>query len=157
MRIVVCGVGNKERGDDAFGPYVVERLRARQNLQKIDCGLYPENQLNKITSLSPDVVIFLDAIEGEEKPVLLRNEEITEHCTLSLTTHALPFSAVYTFLRETGVPDVFFLGVPVVSFERFSKRVKDIGDRVVNVLNDVDKVQGFSIIKLYEALSEQLR
>jgi Ni,Fe-hydrogenase maturation factor len=126
-------------------------------MQKVDCGLYPENQLNKIISLFPDVVIFFDAIEGEENPVLLRNEEIVEHSTLSLTTHALPFSAVYTFLRENGVPDVFLLGVPAVSFERCSKRVKDIGDRVINVLNEVDKKQGFSIISLYEALSEQLR
>jgi hydrogenase maturation protease len=157
MRIVVCGIGNKDRGDDAFGPYVVEQLRAQQNVLKIDCGLYPENQLNEIIAQSPDVVIFLDAVEGEEVPVLLRNDEITDHSALSVTTHKLPFSAVYMFLRENGVPDVLFLGVPAMSFETCSKHVKDFGDRIASVLNDVDKKQGFSIMTLYEALSEQLR
>jgi hydrogenase maturation protease len=127
-------------------------------VEKVDCGLYPENYLNKMCAMSPDLVIFLDAMKGgEADTVLLRNEEIIEQSTLSVTTHNLPFSAVVQYLRENGVPEVFFLGVQVVSYKILSARVKDIAERVIAVLNTIDKKQGFSIIRLYEVLSEKIR
>jgi hydrogenase maturation protease len=158
MRIVVCGIGSRDRGDDGFGPYIIDHLKDSGVVEKMDCELYPENYLNIIRSMSPDLVIFLDAMSGGEgEAVLLRNEEIIEKSPLSVTTHNLPFSAVVQFLRENGVPDIFFLGVQAASYERLSGRVKDIADRIIVVLNTIDKEQGFDIIRLYEALSEQLR
>jgi Ni,Fe-hydrogenase maturation factor len=108
--------------------------------------------------MSPNLVIFLDAIRGgEAEAILLRNEEIIEQSSLSVTTHNLPFSAVVQFLQEHGVSEVFFLGVQAVSYERFSSRVKDIADCIIGVLETIDKAKGIDIIRLYEALSEQLR
>lgn len=158
MRIVVCGIGSRERGDDGFGPYIIDHLKDSDVVEKVDCELYPENYLNKICAMSPDLVIYLDAVSGgQAETVLLRNEEIIEKSPLSVTTHNLPFSAVVQFLRENGVPEVFFLGVQAVSYERLSARVKDIAERVVAVLNTIDKKQDFSIIRLYEVLSEKIR
>ena len=158
MRIVVCGIGSRDRGDDGFGPYIIDHLKDSGIVEKMDCELYPENYLNRLCSMSPDLVIFLDAMSGGEgEAVLLRNEDIIERSPLSVTTHNLPFSAVVQFLRENGVPDIFFLGVQAASYERLSGRVKDIADRLIAVLNTIDKEQGFDIIRLYEALSEQLR
>lgn len=158
MRIVVCGIGSRDRGDDGFGPYVIDHLKSSAVMEKIDCELYPENYLNKICSMSPDLVILLDAMRGvEAEAVLLRNEEIFQQSPLSVTTHNLPFSAVVQFLQEHGVPDVFFLGVQAISYERLSSRVKEIAMHIIAVLNTIDKEQGFDIIQLYEMLSEQLR
>jgi Ni,Fe-hydrogenase maturation factor len=103
-------------------------------------------------------VIFLDAVRGvDSEAVLLRNEEIIEQSSLSVTTHNLPFSAVVQFLHERGVSEIFFLGVQALSYERFSSRVKEFADRIIAVLDTIDKAQGIGIIRLYEALSEQLR
>jgi len=158
MRIVVCGVGNVERGDDAFGPSVIEHLYEGETLRKIDSGLFPENYLNKIVSLLPDLVIFLDTVGREEmRSVILRNEEIASRSALSVSTHNLSFTAMYEFLKDSGVKDVFFIGVPVLSYAHYSAGVRAIADRIVAVLNNIDNMRGFDIIEIYEVLSEQLR
>lgn len=158
MRIVVCGVGNIERGDDAFGPSVIERSHEGKTLRKIDCGLFPENYLNKIVSLLPDLVIFLDTIgRGEKRNVILRNEEIAGRSAVSVSTHNLSFAAMYEFLRDGGVKDVFFIGVPVHSYAHYSAGVRAIADRIVTVLNNIDNMPGVDIMKMYDVLSEQLR
>jgi hydrogenase 3 maturation protease len=158
MRIVACGVGNKERGDDAFGSYVIERLHEKRNLKKIDCGLHPENYLNKIIALTPDLVIFFDTIaKGEGAAIILRNQEIVERSPVSVTTHSLSFGAMYHFLRENNVRNVLFLGVPAVSYRQFSSKTRLIADRLVSVLDDIEKTAEISIVTIYEALSEQIR
>jgi hydrogenase maturation protease len=158
MVIVACGVGQRDRGDDGFGPYVIEQLRGQKSIRKIDCGLYPENYLNKITALAPNLVIFFDTImNDQESAVVLMNEEILERTPVSVTTHSLSFAAMYEFLRANGVSDIFFFGVPVLSYEVLSKETRDTADRIIAILNKVDKHPGFGIINLYEALSEQIR
>ena len=158
MVIVACGVGQRDRGDDGFGPYVIEQLGGQESIRKIDCGLYPENYLNKIIALAPDLVIFFDTIMNvRERAVILRNEEILERTPVSVTTHSMSFAAMCEFLRANGVSDIFFFGVPILSYEVLSKETKDIANRVIAILNEVDKHPGFGIINLYEALSEQVR
>ena len=158
MRVVICGIGNKERGDDAFGPYIVEHIRESQRIRKIDCGLQPENYVPKIIDPVPELVIFFDTIaSGQSKPVLLRDEAIIEMSPVSVSTHSLSFGAICELLKDSGVASVFFFGVPVVSYTHFSSQTKDVADRVISVLNDIDKSQGLSIMGLYEALSEQIR
>jgi hydrogenase maturation protease len=158
MRIVVCGIGNKERGDDAFGPYVVGCLREQKGLKKIDGGLYPENYLNKIVALAPDLVIFLDTItREEEQAIILMDDEIVRRSPVSVTTHSLSFGAMCEFMRASGVQHVLFLGVPALSYEQFSTETRELADRVISVLNNVDKTGDASIINIHEELSEQIR
>lgn len=158
MRIVVCGIGNAERGDDAFGPFVIERLQEGEVLRKMDCGLYPENYLNRVISLLPDLVVFLDTISPAEKScVLLRNEEIASRSPLSVSAHNLSLAAICEFLTNSGVKDVFFIGVPLQSYSQISVGVRAIADRVISVLNNIDKMHEFDIMRMYEVLSDQLR
>lgn len=158
MRIVVCGIGNIGRGDDAFGPDVVARLNEDDVLRKLDCGLHPENYLNKVISYSPDLVIFLDTISGSsDAGILLRNDEISKLGPASVSTHSLSFAAMCEFLKESGVANIFFLAVPAHSYEHYTAAVKDKADRIVATLNDIDKSRTVCIIDIYEALSEQIR
>jgi hydrogenase maturation protease len=158
VRVVICGIGNKERGDDAFGPYIIEHVRASEHIEKIDCGIQPENYVHKIIDPVPEVVIFFDTVaSGQPKPVLLRDAEILEMSPISVSTHSLSLGAMYELLKDSGVTSVFFFGVPAVSYTNYSSQTKDVADRVISVLNDIDKTQDFSIMGFYEALSEQIR
>ncbi len=158
MRIVACGVGNIERGDDAFGPFIIEGLHEGDTLRKIDCGIHPENYLNVIVSLSPDIVLFFDTIrQCERESVLLRNEEIARKSPPSVSGHCLSLTAMYEFLKESGVKDILFLGVPVRSYSEISPEVRAVADRLISVLNKVDNMHGLDIMRMYEVLSEQLR
>lgn len=158
MRAVVCGIGNAERGDDRFGPFIIERLKERPALKKIDCGSWPENHLNDIVSFSPDLVIFFDTVRVPGRSaVLLWNDEILNESTLSVSTHNLPFSAVYAFLKGNGVKDVLFAGVTARSYARFTDETRAVAEKLTAALNDIDKAGHFDIIGIYDALSERLR
>jgi hydrogenase 3 maturation protease len=156
--VAICGIGSKDRGDDAFGPYIVDHVRESERVRKIDCGLYPENYVNKILELSPELVIFFDTVAQEEgKPVMLKDDEIADKMPISVSTHNLSFGAIYELLKENGVENIFFFGVPALSYAQYSSEIKEIADRVISVINDIDKTMGFSIMSFYEALSEQIR
>lgn len=159
MKLLLCGMGNKERGDDGFGPYIVENVRETDNIKKIDCNLYPENYLNKIVSLNPDLIIFFDTVKKEgAKTFLLRNDEIVTNNPISVSTHNLPFSAIYQFLRENSKAEIFLLGVSVNSYQELSTETKNIADRICAVFKSIDKQKNLNIIvELYENISAAIR
>jgi len=158
MRIVVCGIGSAERGDDAFGHYVIEHLRESDPLKKFDCGLYPENYLSRIISLSPDLVILIDTIEKEKRDcVLLRSEQIMTLSPVSVSTHSLSLGAMCEFMIDGGVKEIFFLGIPVLSYEILTPYVKDVADQIIDALNNIDSSRRIRIMDIYEALSERIR
>lgn len=69
MRILIAGIGNKLRGDDGYGPRVVEEL-SKMNLPKhveaIDYGISSMKALLDLKDY--DAVIFIDAIDMGGKP-----------------------------------------------------------------------------------------
>lgn len=158
MRILLCGMGNRNRGDDGFGSYVVENIHESDTFKKINCSLYPENYLNKIVSFNPDLIIFLDTIKQNGlEVVLLRNEEITESSPISVSTHNLPFSSIYQYLKENSNAHIWFLGMKPHSYEQLSDETMARANRIIDVLNSLDKQKNLDIIKLYENLSTTLR
>jgi hydrogenase 3 maturation protease len=71
-RIVVLCVGNVDRGDDGFGPAVAAVLKGRTTAHVFDAGTIPENDLPRIASIEPQVVIIVDAVHFEGTPGVLR-------------------------------------------------------------------------------------
>lgn len=158
MKMLLCGIGNKDRGDDGFGAYIVENIQESNYLRKIDCTLYPENYLNKIVSENPDLIIFLDTIRRQgSQNILLRNGEILENNPISISTHNLPFSAIYEYLKANTQAEIWFLGVRPTSFEEMSETTKTMAHKVINALNFLDKQEKLNIIEIYETLSTTLK
>jgi hydrogenase maturation protease len=151
-------MGNKDRGDDGFGPYIIEHVRESETITTIDSAIYLENYLNKIVSFSPDLIIFFDTVRNSgSKPVLLKNDEVLANNSISLSTHTIPLSAVYQFLKQNSSAEIFFLGVPVHSYQKLSQETKDIADRICSLFNNVDNEKKLNIISVYENLSTAIR
>ena len=151
-------MGNTKRGDDGFGPYIVSRLVSLKHIKTIDCGMYIENYLNAIVMLAPDLIIMLDTIEqGTSDAVLLKNEEIVHDQALSISTHNLPFSAVYEYLKHECRTDIWLFGVTARSYEAFSDHVRTIAHKVVCAMEFLDSQSKINIINVYETLSSTLR
>jgi hydrogenase maturation protease len=158
MRMLLAGMGNRNRGDDGFGPYIVDNIQESDNLRKIDCTIYPENYLNKMIDESPDLIIFLDAVKREgSQAILLRNEEILENNSISISTHNLPLSAIYEYLKANTQARIWFLGVRPISFEKMSETTKKVAHKIINALNFLDSQEKPNIIKIYETLSTTLK
>ena len=62
-RITLLGIGNRVRGDDCLGPYVIENLVSaseKDNVMIIDCGKIPEAFTKKIIAFAPTHIIMVD-------------------------------------------------------------------------------------------------
>ncbi|MBN2200257.1 MAG: hydrogenase 3 maturation endopeptidase HyCI [Candidatus Aminicenantes bacterium] len=116
-RLVVLGVGNEERGDDAAGVLGLRLLRKsaphpmRRNVFYLEGGVAPENVTGKIRAFAPSHVLILDAVLGGRKPGAIfpvKPEKIAEE---ELTTHRLPLSFLMRYLKESIGCRVLCLGI----------------------------------------------
>ena len=67
-RVVIVGVGNRMKGDDGFGPAMIDLLQDRVKVPLFDCGTIPENFLGPIRREHPQTVLVLDAADLSERP-----------------------------------------------------------------------------------------
>ena len=141
-KVVIVGIGNIMRGDDGFGPALIENLAGKVNAACIDAGTAPENYLGKVAKEKPDTILLADAVHldlaaGEYE--ILRKSEILNH---GLTTHDISPSMLIEFLEKETDADVYLLGVQPedISFgSEMSKRIKrsvsEIADKIKEVIN----------------------
>jgi hydrogenase 3 maturation protease len=101
-RVVIVGVGNRDRGDDAFGPLVIDALQGRIDDVLIDAGVAPENHLHKIAALRPGVVLFVDAAALGMPPGELALYPGEYLDVGGLSTHTGSLSLADAYLRTTG-------------------------------------------------------
>lgn len=158
MRILLCGMGNEERGDDGFGPYIIRHVTSTDAVRTMDCGMHPENYLNVIIAHSPDIIVFLDTVNKEDsETVFLKDEEISEQSTLSVSTHNIPMSALYQYLKENCSARICFVGIRPRSYEYMTEEVTAVAHRIIQYFDSLDNQNKINIIGIYENLSSTLR
>ncbi|WP_456366524.1 hydrogenase 3 maturation endopeptidase HyCI [Thermococcus sp.] len=139
-RIVICGIGNDIRGDDAFGVLVAERLKdviKNPNVLIINCGEVPENYTGKIKEFSPDLVVFVDAVDfkGDVGEYIIADPEGT--IGEAVSTHGLPLKFVTGFMKTLIKADFVLIGCQPGStglFEEPSELIKERAERLAELL-----------------------
>ncbi len=118
-RIVVCGIGNDLRGDDAAGVLCLRSLERRvastgpgpRAVLFIDGGETPENETSRIRAFCPDLVILIDAARSGRKPgdvFLVEKEAISDE---EVSTHRISLALLVRFIEESIGARVLFLGI----------------------------------------------
>jgi hydrogenase 3 maturation protease len=108
---LILGVGNRMRGDDGAGPLLVDLLRDRGLVRAVDCGVAPENYVEKVVRMAPETVLVVDAVDfgvppGEAR--LIAPEQISEG---GLSTHAGSLKLVCDYLHARLTVRIFLLGI----------------------------------------------
>ena len=67
-RCALVGIGNRLRGDDAFGPMLCDRLRGRIACPVFDAGETPENMVGAVAAARPERVLLLDGVRSGNAP-----------------------------------------------------------------------------------------
>jgi hydrogenase 3 maturation protease len=102
-RVVVVGVGNALKADDAVGPMLAETLRKRFPDRVFDAGQAPENYVGPIRRARPDTIILVDAADFGGAPGDVRLASGGDVGGLPLGTHAAPLSMfMHLAAAETG-------------------------------------------------------
>jgi hydrogenase maturation protease HycI len=110
-KTLIMGVGNILRGDDAFGPELVNRLR-ESSFPCIDAGTTPENQIGASAKHDPLIILIADAVHMELEPGtcrILERDEILANT--GFTTHDLSQVLFMERLEETTGARVLMLAV----------------------------------------------
>jgi hydrogenase 3 maturation protease len=138
-KCVFVGIGNCLRGDDGFGPALVEKLKENTSAVCIDAGSAPENYVGKIIKEKPNTVIILDAAHlglkrGEYG--VLKGDDIVKS---GFTTHDQSPSMFIKYLEKETVADIYMLAVQPenISFgEELSGSVKEAIEKITNLIKE---------------------
>ncbi|MFA4647369.1 hydrogenase 3 maturation endopeptidase HyCI [Pyrococcus kukulkanii] len=137
-RIVICGIGNDVRSDDAFGVAFVERLRKKvkgKNILILNCGPVPESFLGKIIEFNPDLIIFVDAVHFNGKPgeLIIADPEGTLGDTIS--THGMPLKILMKFIKEHINAKAILIGCQPKNLEMFGKMSPEVKEALEKLLS----------------------
>lgn len=141
-KLIVMGVGNPLKGDDAIGIMVVRELEKHKNaLQEevifINCETVPENYLYTIREEKPSHLMLIDAVDAGIEPGSLIFSEVRKQEELAVSTHSLPLSVLADFLRNLMDVKVILLGIQVadLSFrEGLSKSLTGMPGKIALML-----------------------
>ena len=77
----------------------------------IDAGSAPENYLGKIIKASPDVVLFIDAVDFNQEPGYYKILEQEEILKTGFTTHDLSPRMLIEYLATETKAKIYLLGI----------------------------------------------
>ncbi|OFV79707.1 MAG: hypothetical protein A2Y78_05380 [Acidobacteria bacterium RBG_13_68_16] len=109
--VVVVGVGNPLRGDDAAGCLVARRLHGTPGVRVIEAEEVPESFVGDIAAAVPDAVALVDAVDLGREPgavAVLEKEQVAKYAP---TTHRMPLSLVMEVAHRRTGADVFLIAV----------------------------------------------
>lgn len=106
---LVAGVGNELKELDRIGVEIARKGRDVYPDKFIDCGVAPENYLDKIIGQGVKTVIVVDAVsyeDAEEAQVFLPEDLSIQ----GISTHSLSLKLAAKYLRNHGIKTVI-LGI----------------------------------------------
>jgi len=139
--VVILGVGNTLKGDDAAGPLVCERLSGRVSATVIDAGAVPENYIGPVLEALPDVLFVVDAVDFGGRPGQIRVCMPEEIRGFAFSTHALSLHlSIELICRETN------LEVRVIGIQASGTK---LGDCLSPAVRDAAETLADTLIELF--------
>lgn len=145
-RIVIMGVGNRMRGDDAIGCLISDELKNENGLTVIDCGSAPENYIDKVIFLKPDQVIIIDACNFKSEPgrfKLFSEKQIDKISQNLISTHNLPLNLTVTMIKKQLPCEIQLLGIQPqqINFGKgLSPKLEKAKQKIVKYLKNLIKI-----------------
>jgi hydrogenase 3 maturation protease len=145
-KVVILGMGNTLRSDDAAGSLLAARIKDRVSYTVYDAGQSPENYLEKIIKEKPDTILIIDAVDFGGKPGEFRLMEARDLKTVNLfSTHNASISLAINYLKNNLQADIIILIIQPkgISFgEGLSQQISETLNRLENCFYDTDKEKG---------------
>lgn len=110
-KTVIVGIGNPLRGDDGFGPALIQRLQGQVNCVCIDAGSSPENYVGRIVREEPETILLVDVAHLGLRPGQYQLLQPVDIVAGGLTTHSMSSRLLIEFLENQTQANIFLLGV----------------------------------------------
>jgi hydrogenase 3 maturation protease len=109
--VVVVGIGNPCRGDDAAGSLVARQIRDAPGVRVIDAQDVPEDYVTQAVSQRPDTVVLVDSVDLKSAPgsvALLDKDQIAGYWP---STHRVPVSLLIDYLERETRARVYLIAI----------------------------------------------
>lgn len=137
-KIVILGIGNEIKGDDALGSIIAQKssqlFNKNENIVVFDGGTVPENYTGLIRKENPTHIILVDAVDMKKDPGYIRVVKKEEIANYNISTHAMPVSFLIKYMETTVSARIILVGVQPKSMglaEPISKEVEESIDEVM--------------------------
>ena len=110
-KVLILGIGNRLRGDDAVGSILAERLSKKLDIPIIDAGDVPENYLGPIEASGADLVLVLDAADLGVRPGDLSLIEMNRLKDMGVSTHATNLALLFKVIPQARRPDAVLVAI----------------------------------------------
>ena len=147
-KVVVMGMGNPCRGDDAAGSRVAERICGAPGVHVIDAQDVPENHLRQIVRHQPDTVVLIDAVDLHSPPgsvALLDKNQTMGHWP---STHRLPISLLVDYLERETHARIFLIAIQPLEtafLQPVNSEVAASIEAIANLLNEVFEMRRYRV------------
>ena len=112
--IVMVGLGNPMRQDDQSGLILLEEIQKRKLLSGANfvfANTTPENHLEKIVALQPEIVIFVDTVNMQRSPGEIEEIPSNQVEAKGFSTHSYSIKLVEKYLRLEGIKQFMYIGI----------------------------------------------
>ncbi|HML01760.1 MAG TPA: hydrogenase maturation peptidase HycI [Candidatus Bathyarchaeia archaeon] len=144
-KLVIVGIGNPLRGDDALGLHVLKELEGKvpPNVKLIEGETTPESFTEEIEQSRPSHVLFVDAAHFRAEPGKAKLFQTHKIGGAAVFTHAIPLSFLAEILQKDTNAKVALLGVQPKAIElseKLSPELTKATKKIVELLkNAVEK------------------
>ena len=138
--VVVMGIGNPCRGDDAAGSLAARQITARPGVRVIDAQDAPENYLCQIEAHQPDTVVLIDSVDLGSAPGSAAHLDKDGTAGYYPSTHRVPMQLLVNYLERTTHARIFLLAIQPRQtgfLQAMSVEVSSSVEAIADVLNDV--------------------
>ena len=110
-KVLVLGIGNRLRGDDAVGSILAERLAKKLDVPIIDEGNVPENYLAPIETSGADLVLVLDAANLGASQGDLSLIEMSKLKGTCISTHTSNLALLFKVIPQANRSDAVLVAI----------------------------------------------
>ncbi len=145
--VVVMGIGNPCRGDDAAGSCVARKICRAPSVRVIDAQDVPENHLRQVADQRPDTIVLIDCVDMKSDPGSVALLDKDQTAAYWPSTHRVPLSLLVDYLERTTDARVFLIAIQPYQtgfLEPMSTEVLSSVEAIAGVLNDVLKMRTMS-------------
>jgi hydrogenase 3 maturation protease len=133
--VLILGVGNRQRGDDGVGSYLVKRLQKKVHIPMIDAGDVPENFISRIESSGANLVIVVDAVDFGAHPGEAALIELRDLKKMGASTRSANLPLLFNVIPKSKRPESVLVAV-----QPATSTGSGLSDRVREALDGLESI-----------------
>lgn len=155
--VVIVGIGNPCRGDDAAGSLVVRRIGDFPGARVIDAQDVPEDYLCLVTRHRPDTIVLIDSVDLDSTPgsvALLEKDQMKGYWP---STHRVPMCLLMDYLQRETHARIFLIGIQPGQTDSWEAMSEEVTSSVVRIADMLNRILEASRIPARTGFAAQLR